>query len=147
MNIFISASPWMLPPFGTAWRISLRPTREGKGERSGEGFLKDFRRIFKKNLACKRNFVTLQTQQHMVLVVQLVRALDCGSSCHGFESHRVPQEAEPKRPGLFYCLDSDGKESPLRGMPVSCLISSITNQDCTEPRLSIPPSTFIRNSW
>ena len=46
MNIFISASPWMLPPFGTAWRISLRPTREGKGERSGEGSLKDFQKKF-----------------------------------------------------------------------------------------------------
>ena len=28
----------------------------------------------------------------MVPLVQLVRASDCGSECHGFESHRAPKE-------------------------------------------------------
>ena len=39
----------------------------------------------------------------MVPLVQLVRASDCGSECHGFESHRAPQE-EVERLPLFLCL-------------------------------------------
>ena len=35
-----------------------------------------------------RIFAVLKT--NMVPLVQLVRASDCGSECHGFESHRAP---------------------------------------------------------
>ena len=34
----------------------------------------------------------------MVPLVQLVRASDCGSECHGFESHRAPQEEVGRLP-------------------------------------------------
>ena len=33
----------------------------------------------------------LEKTIHMVAVVQLVRASDCGSECRGFESHLPPQ--------------------------------------------------------
>ena len=39
----------------------------------------------------------------MVPLVQLVRASDCGSECHGFESHRAPQESRTNSSGLFFC--------------------------------------------
>ena len=32
----------------------------------------------------------LRNQSDMVVVVQLVRASDCGSECRGFESHQPP---------------------------------------------------------
>ena len=31
-----------------------------------------------------------KAEQYMVVVAQLVRALDCGSRCRGFESHLPP---------------------------------------------------------
>ena len=45
-------------------------------------------------------FVPLQST--MVRIVQLVRALDCGSSCRGFESHCAPQLDAPGFPGAFF---------------------------------------------
>ena len=51
---------------------------------------------FSKNLQYQKKNTTfallLKTEAHMVAVVQLVRASDCGSECRGFESHRPPQE-------------------------------------------------------
>ena len=45
----------------------------------------------------------------MVPLVQLVRASDCGSECHGFESHRAPQEVSDESSGLLFCaLWDDG---------------------------------------
>ena len=38
----------------------------------------------------------------MVPLVQLVRASDCGSECHGFESHRAPQEEVGRLPLFCY---------------------------------------------
>ena len=35
---------------------------------------------------------------HMVPVVQLVRASDCGSECRGFESHRAPKVEKSEIP-------------------------------------------------
>ena len=37
----------------------------------------------------------------MVPLVQLVRASDCGSECHGFESHRAPSKEVERLPFLF----------------------------------------------
>ena len=37
----------------------------------------------------------------MVPLVQLVRASDCGSECHGFESHRAPQSPRNIVAGIF----------------------------------------------
>ena len=34
-----------------------------------------------------------EVKANMVVVAQLVRALDCGSRCRGFESHLPPKEA------------------------------------------------------
>ena len=34
----------------------------------------------------------LRNQSDMVVVVQLVRASDCGSECRGFESHQPPKK-------------------------------------------------------
>ena len=46
-------------------------------------------------------FATLsKTESHMVAVVQLVRASDCGSECRGFESHQPPQSLANAR--LFF---------------------------------------------
>ena len=39
----------------------------------------------------------------MVPLVQLVRASDCGSECHGFESHRAPSKEVIRLP-FFYFL-------------------------------------------
>ena len=39
----------------------------------------------------------LRNQSNMVVVVQLVRASDCGSECRGFESHQPPKKA-----GIIY---------------------------------------------
>ena len=46
-----------------------------------------------------RIFAVLKT--NMVPLVQLVRASDCGSECHGFESHRAPQKKEVERLPFF----------------------------------------------
>ena len=43
----------------------------------------------------------------MVPLVQLVRASDCGSECHGFESHRAPQEVSDESSGLLFCARRD----------------------------------------
>ena len=44
----------------------------------------------------KKLYLCIRFQaSHMVPVVQLVRASDCGSECRGFESHRAPNEANP----------------------------------------------------
>ena len=41
----------------------------------------------------------------MVPLVQLVRASDCGSECHGFESHRAPQKRlTSQRSASFFAL-------------------------------------------
>ena len=51
-----------------------------------------------------RIFAVLKT--NMVPLVQLVRASDCGSECHGFESHRAPQETDSSV--SFFVPISDG---------------------------------------
>ena len=49
--------------------------------------------------------VSLQSNSNMVPLVQLVRASDCGSECHGFESHRAPQKSSGQKSGtLFFAL-------------------------------------------
>lgn len=40
----------------------------------------------------------------MVDVAQLVRALDCGSRCRGFESHLPPDIAHNPEVSGFFCL-------------------------------------------
>ena len=40
----------------------------------------------------------------MVPLVQLVRASDCGSECHGFESHRAPKKRLTSKVSLFFCI-------------------------------------------
>ena len=39
----------------------------------------------------------------MVLVVQLVRASDCGSGCRGFKSHQAPHKKAEQIVLLFLC--------------------------------------------
>ena len=51
-----------------------------------------FIEILKTLLQNSKICVSLQSQINMVPLVQLVRASDCGSECHGFESHRAPQD-------------------------------------------------------
>ena len=37
-------------------------------------------------------------------LVQLVRASDCGSECHGFESHKAPKKKEVEKASFFCAL-------------------------------------------
>ena len=46
----------------------------------------------------------LRNKSDMVVVVQLVRASDCGSECRGFESHQPPQQRECKQCYSLYFL-------------------------------------------
>ena len=48
----------------------------------------------------------LRNQSDMVVVVQLVRASDCGSECRGFESHQPPKKAGTMRivPAILFPL-------------------------------------------
>ena len=48
-------------------------------------------------------FATLSRfESDMVVVVQLVRASDCGSECRGFESHQPPKKQETWFPAFLY---------------------------------------------
>ena len=61
-----------------------------------------------------RIFAVLKT--NMVPLVQLVRASDCGSECHGFESHRAPQ-SNLERGCFFLCPmgENSGLSSGFNG--------------------------------
>ena len=70
---------------------------EANGHRTAKRNKRSSERVFAyksaKNVAGMiflRIFAVLKT--NMVPLVQLVRASDCGSECHGFESHRAPSE-------------------------------------------------------
>ena len=58
----------------------------------------------------------------MVVVVQLVRASDCGSECRGFESHQPPKKAGTMRivPAILFplrklaCMQRERMGSPAK---------------------------------
>ena len=57
------------------------------------------KKVLEKFAVSKKNTtfaLLLKTEAHMVAVVQLVRASDCGSECRGFEPHRPPAQKESK---------------------------------------------------
>ena len=61
--------------------------------------------------------------KYMVPLVQLVRASDCGSECHGFESHRAPQEGS-RQDFLFWYMDilGDALERLLGGFRAQAVL-------------------------